>query len=51
MEDFAKEKEDWLRQFIELPNGIPSHDTLSNIMSRIEPMTFRDALTTRLYQH
>ena len=27
--DFADEKEVWLRNFLELPTGIPSHDTLS----------------------
>ena len=27
MADFAEEKEDWLRGFLELPNGIPSHAT------------------------
>lgn len=45
MEDFAREKESWLRSFITLINGIPSHDTLSNVMSRINPIAFRDALT------
>ena len=28
METFAEEKENWFRTFLELPNGIPSHDTL-----------------------
>ena len=28
MEEFAEEKEAWLRGFPDLPNGIPSHDTL-----------------------
>ena len=27
MEEFGDEKEEWLRTFLELPNGIPSHDT------------------------
>ena len=27
MEAFGLEKEAWLRGFLELPNGIPSHDT------------------------
>jgi len=27
MEAFGKAKESWLRQFLELPHGIPSHDT------------------------
>ena len=27
MEAFGEEKEDWFRTFLELPSGIPSHDT------------------------
>ena len=43
MEDFAKEKEAWLRGFLSLPHGIPSHDTLSDVMGRIQPPAFTDA--------
>ena len=43
MEAFAEEKEAWLRGFLELPNGIPSHDTLSDVLGRIDPMAFRAA--------
>jgi predicted transposase YbfD/YdcC len=46
MADFAEEKEAWLRGFLELPNGIPSHDTLSDVMGRIDPVAFRTAFTT-----
>jgi len=45
MADFAQEKEAWLRGFLELPNGIPSHDTLSDVMGRIDPVAFRMAFT------
>ena len=31
METFGKAKEDWLRSFLELPNGIPSHDTFNRV--------------------
>lgn len=27
IEEFGEAKEEWLKQFLELPNGIPSHDT------------------------
>jgi len=43
MEEFAEEKEAWLRGFLELPNGIPSHDTLSDVVGRIDPKAFQDA--------
>ena len=45
MADFAEEKEDWLRGFLELSNGIPSHDTLSDVLGRIDPVAFRAAFT------
>jgi len=45
VEMFAEEREAWLRGFLELPNGIPSHDTLSDIMGRIKPKAFSDAFT------
>lgn len=40
MEEFAEGKEGWLRGFLELPNGIPSHDTLSDVFGRIERKAF-----------
>lgn len=43
METFAREKEAWLRHFLELPNGIPSHDTLSDVMGRLAPGVFTEA--------
>jgi len=45
MEVFAQEREPWLRGFLELPNGIPSHDTLSDVMGRIKPDAFSTAFT------
>jgi predicted transposase YbfD/YdcC len=45
MEAFAEEKEAWLRGFLALPNGIPSHDTLSDVMGRIDPGAFQTAFT------
>lgn len=45
MEEFAEEKEAWLRGFLELPNGIPSHDTLSDVLGRIDPKAFAEAFT------
>ena len=45
MADFAEEKEAWLRGFLDLPNGIPSHDTLSDVLGRIDPPAFQAAFT------
>ncbi|MDV7210466.1 ISAs1 family transposase [Azotobacter beijerinckii] len=43
IEDFAHENEAWLREFLPLSNGIPSHDTLSDVMGRLERKAFADA--------
>jgi len=43
MELFAKTKEDWLKTFLELPNGIPSHDTLTRVFSALDPYAFMDS--------
>jgi len=37
IELFGKAKFDWLRTFLELPNGIPSHDTFGRVFSRLNP--------------
>lgn len=39
IESFAKKKEKWLKQYLELPNGIPSHDTIQRVISIINPET------------
>lgn len=42
IEDFGKEKIDWLRQYIPLENGVPSHDCISYVLSRLSPTGFRE---------
>lgn len=37
MEDFGKEKEQWLRTILKLPEGIPSHDTFNRVFSLLDP--------------
>lgn len=43
IEHFGRAKELWLKQFLELPNGIPSHDTISRVFSIIDPKEFEIA--------
>lgn len=43
IELFAQCKKEWLETFLELPNGIPSHDTFSRIFSRLNPDQFRES--------
>src|SRR6266851_8152405 len=37
IERFAKAKIDFFRRFLELPNGIPSHDTFGRVFARLDP--------------
>jgi predicted transposase YbfD/YdcC len=37
IETFGKSKLDWLLTFLDLPNGIPSHDTFSRVFARLNP--------------
>ena len=41
MADFAEEKEAFLREFLSLDNGLPSHDTFSRVFRALEPEQFR----------
>ena len=38
---FGKSKEEWFRTFLELPHGIPSHDTFGDVFSRLDPEQFQ----------
>lgn len=38
---FGKAQETWLRDFLELPAGIPSHDTFTTTFRRIDPDRFQ----------
>ena len=37
MEEFGTEREEWLRSFLELPNGIPDSDTFRRVFERLKP--------------
>src|SRR5882762_9653165 len=38
---FGRERRDWLQRFLELPNGIPSHDTFERVFDRLHPEAFQ----------
>ena len=44
--DFGKAKIEWLRTFLELPNGIPSHDTFDRIFPLINPKRFQECFVS-----
>jgi len=37
IEEFGHTKLDWLRQFVPFANGIPRHDTVARVLSRLNP--------------
>ena len=48
MEEFGLEREEWLRTFLELPNGIPDSDTFRRLFERINPKNCRNVCMTGL---
>jgi predicted transposase YbfD/YdcC len=40
IEEFGREKLDWLRKFAPFANGVPSHDCIANVVSRLTPKGF-----------
>lgn len=41
VEAWGKAKRKWLEKFLELPNGIPSHDTFGRVFARLDPKQFQ----------
>jgi predicted transposase YbfD/YdcC len=41
IEDFGNAKHDWLKTFLDLPNGIPCHDTFRRLFERLDPDEFQ----------
>jgi predicted transposase YbfD/YdcC len=41
VETFGNAKHDWFKKFLELPNGIPSHDTFGRVFGQLDPDQFR----------
>ncbi|MGQ9687118.1 MAG: ISAs1 family transposase [Thiobacillaceae bacterium] len=40
VEAFGKAKLAWFKTFLDLPNGIPSHDTFGRVFARLDPIPF-----------
>lgn len=43
MATFAEVREEWLRGFLELPGGIPSHDTFGDVLAVLNPKALHEA--------
>jgi predicted transposase YbfD/YdcC len=46
VETFGKAKEAWFRRFLELPNGIPSHDTFGRVFALLSPEQFQECFVS-----
>jgi predicted transposase YbfD/YdcC len=46
MAEFGKAKEDFLRRFLKLEHGVPSHDTFSRVFRFVDPEQFRACFIT-----
>ena len=44
MEDYCKANIEWFQSFLDLPNGVPSHDTFGNVFAALSPEEFEKAI-------
>lgn len=42
IETFGNAKFKWLKKFLKLPNGIPSHDTFARVIAMLDPQEFQE---------
>ena len=42
MEDWAREREAWLRRYLRLGNGIPGHDTIRRVFEALSPLALEE---------
>ena len=45
---WAKMQAVWLRQYLQLPNGVPSHDTIGRVLEALQPAAFQQCFTSWL---
>lgn len=43
IELFGTLHEEWLKKYLQLPNGVPSHDTINRVLSLLEPKVLEEA--------
>ena len=48
VERFGKARLDWLKRFLALPNGVPSHDTFNRVFAALNPRKFNECVISWL---
>lgn len=43
--EYGRSTYDWFKEFLELPNGIPSHDTFGRLFAKLDPKGFQEFFT------
>jgi len=51
IEDFGNDNRRWLKKFLKLKNGVPSHDTYQRVFSLIDPAQLQEAITALLLEN
>ncbi len=47
---YGEQKKDFLKKFLSLPHGIPSHDTFARVFSIIDPLALQDCFVSWVQQ-
>ena len=50
IENYGLSKQQWLEEFLELPNGIPSGDTFRRVFEKLDPKVLEQKLSQWLQQ-
>jgi predicted transposase YbfD/YdcC len=48
IEEWAKMQHSWLKKYLKLPHGIPSHDTIGRVLEALNPQSFQQCFASWL---